>query len=43
MSDLVVVKSFQTRLEAEIAKGMLVSHGILAFITADDEGGMWRL
>ena len=39
-SDLVVVQSFATRVEAEIAQGMLESSGIDALIQADTAGGM---
>ena len=39
MSDLVCVKTFSGRLEAEIAKGMLEAHGIKAMVAADDAGG----
>lgn len=35
-----VVKTFNSRLEAEIAKGKLEVNGILSFITADDARGM---
>jgi len=37
MKDLVVVKIFNTRLEAQIAKGFLQANKITAFVTADDE------
>lgn len=36
----VVVKTFNTRLEAEIIKGLLEANGIESIIQADDEGGM---
>jgi Putative prokaryotic signal transducing protein len=39
-SDLVVVESFATRVEAEIAQGILESSGIDAMIQADTAGGM---
>ena len=39
MSDIVCVKTFSGRLEAEIAKGMLEAHGIRAMVAADDAGG----
>jgi hypothetical protein len=38
--DLVAVKTFGSRLEAELARGLLESHGIPSFIRADDAGGM---
>lgn len=41
MSKLVTVKSFNTRPEAEIAKGLLEANKIKAIITADDEGGLY--
>jgi hypothetical protein len=37
---LVVVKSFNSRIEAEIAKGVLEVNGIDSLIAADDEGGL---
>lgn len=40
MNKLVVIKTFTTRLEAQIAKSYLESNNIKAFVTADDEGGM---
>lgn len=39
MKDFVVVKSFNTRLEAQIAKSFLEVNGVKVFVTADDEGG----
>ncbi len=41
MSDLVCVKSFNTRTEAEIARGLVETSGILATITGDDAGGSY--
>lgn len=40
MEDFVVVKTFNNRLEAEIAKGFLQANGIESIIQSDDEGGM---
>ncbi len=40
MDDLVVVKHFPTKIEAEIAQSYLKSNGIDALVRADDEGGM---
>jgi hypothetical protein len=37
---LVVLKNFNSRMEAEIAKGVLQVNGIESLIAADDEGGM---
>jgi hypothetical protein len=39
MNDLVLVKTFTTRLEAQIAKGALEAQKIKSLVTADDEGG----
>src|SRR5260370_9084100 len=39
-NDLVVVQSFGTQVEADIAKGVLESAGIDAMIQADRAGGM---
>jgi hypothetical protein len=41
MKDLVVVKVFESRVEAEVAKGFLEVNDIPSFVTADDEGGMY--
>lgn len=41
MNNLVIVKTFTTRLEAEFARGYLEANGIKAVVTADDEGGMY--
>ncbi len=37
---LVTLKTFPSRLEAEIAKGKLDSFGMQSFVSADDAGGM---
>jgi len=34
------VKSFRSRLEAELAQNLLAEHGIPSFVSADDAGGM---
>lgn len=39
MADLITVKRYNTRIEAEMAKGFLEANDIKAMITADDEGG----
>jgi hypothetical protein len=39
MNDLVCVKEFADRIEANLAKGKLESEKIDSFISADDEGG----
>ncbi|MFW6127055.1 MAG: DUF2007 domain-containing protein [Thermodesulfobacteriota bacterium] len=39
--DTVVVEKFSTRLEAEMAAGLLESEGIQAFVSADDAGGTY--
>ena len=41
MNSLVTVKTFTSRLEAEVAKGYLEANAVKAFVTADDEGGMY--
>ena len=38
--DLVCIKTYNNRLEAELEKGRLDSQGIQAMISADDAGGM---
>jgi hypothetical protein len=43
MAELVTVKTFSSRPEAEIAKGILVANKIPAIITADDGGGMYAI
>jgi hypothetical protein len=40
MKDVVCVRSFPNRIEANIAKGKLESEKISSFISSDDEGGM---
>ena len=40
MEELVVVKKFLYRQEAEIAKGLLTSSGIDCILSADDAGGL---
>lgn len=42
MNDFAVVKTYTTRIEAEIGKTKLTSFKIPSFIHADDEGGMWQ-
>lgn len=37
---LVTVGVYPTRIEAEIAKGLLEAHKIIAYLSADDAGGM---
>jgi hypothetical protein len=39
--DSVVVEKFTTRLEAELAAGLLEAEGIRTFISADDAGGTY--
>jgi hypothetical protein len=38
--ELVPVKSFRNRLEADMAKNLLAEHGIPSYVSADDAGGM---
>ena len=40
MADLVRIKTYQSRIEAELVKGFLESNGIKAMVSADDVGGM---
>ena len=40
MTDLVRIKTYQSRIEAELVKGFLESNGIKAMVSADDVGGM---
>lgn len=35
-----IVKTYQTRFEAEVAKSLLKANNIPAVVSADDEGGM---
>lgn len=37
--DLVVVATFQNRVEADLAEGALRAHGIEAMVSRDDGGG----
>ncbi|MCK5287871.1 MAG: DUF2007 domain-containing protein [Candidatus Omnitrophica bacterium] len=39
MQDLVVVRTFLQKAEAELVKGLLVSNGVEAVISSDDLGG----
>lgn len=39
MTDLIVVRTFSQRFEAEIAEGLLAAEGIDSLISADDCGG----
>jgi len=39
MSDLINIRTFTQRFEAEIAQGLLADEGIESFILADDCGG----
>jgi hypothetical protein len=39
MKNLIVVKTFNTRIEAELAKGLLAANNIHSIIISDDEGG----
>jgi hypothetical protein len=41
MDDVVTIKVYSTRIEAEIAKGILDSHGIRSMMSTDDMAG-WR-
>ena len=35
-----VLKEYQSRMDAEIAKGFLENSGIKAFVSGDDDGGV---
>jgi len=39
MEDLIVVKTYSSRIEAEIGRGKLEASGIKSIIQADDAGG----
>jgi len=39
--DSVVVEKFSTRLEAQMAAGLLEAEGIFSFVSADDAGGAY--
>jgi hypothetical protein len=41
MSDMICVKTFDRRFEAEIAKSLLEENGIQALVAVDDAGGIW--
>lgn len=41
MNDLVSVKSFGSRIEAEIARGLLAANKIASIVLADDAGRMY--
>lgn len=40
-TDLVVVRSFPSRIEADVAQGALEADGIDALVVADDAGGQY--
>ena len=40
MDDFICIKTFNTRIEAEMARQLLESNGIQARMSADDAGGM---
>lgn len=40
MSDWVIMRTFSTRLEAEMAKSLMETHGLTVQILADDLGGL---
>ena len=41
MKNSVVIETFSSRLEAEVAKGLLDANNIQAAVIADDAGGMY--
>jgi hypothetical protein len=40
MSQLITLATYNSRVEAELVKGLLLSNDVHAVIMADDEGGM---
>lgn len=40
MGDVICVKTFGTRLDAEVAKSVLAANGIYSYICGDDVGGL---
>lgn len=40
MSKIICIRTFNSRLEAEIARGALEANGIKAMVSADDGGGI---
>jgi len=40
MAKLICIKTYPTRIEAELAKGYLEEGGIRSIVSADDAGGM---
>ena len=40
MTDLICIRKYNSRIEAELAKGLLETSGIKAVVSADDAGGM---
>ena len=40
MADLICIKNYNNRTEAELVKGLLESSGIESIVSADDCGGM---
>ena len=40
MAELICIKTYNNRYEAELAKGLLETNNIIATILADDAGGM---
>ena len=41
MNDVVVVKTYPNRMEADLARSLLEANGVRAFIEADDAGGAY--
>ena len=41
MNDVVVVQSFSTRTDADVAKSVLDANNIKSFVQGDDAGGMY--
>jgi hypothetical protein len=43
MKSFDTVRIYPSRIEAEIARGLLETNGVKAFVTADDIGGIYPL
>jgi hypothetical protein len=43
LDDVIVLETFSSRIEAEMAAGLLESEGIEALVLADDAGGLYPM
>lgn len=41
MADLICIKTYNNRFEANLAKGLLVTNGVEAVVSGDDAGGSY--